>query len=104
MDAYDNMSVLNHPGSNARRSSQSANEIFAPQIQDFQNIPRSFNANNTKLNFPKNHNAANQLPFSSHQQKIIMEHLLITKNNSQQQKDYSHVPVSYTHLDVYKRQ
>ncbi|CAI1764072.1 hypothetical protein SEUBUCD646_0P02280 [Saccharomyces eubayanus] len=95
MDAFDNMSVLNRPSANARRSSQSSNEMFAPQIQDLQNIPRSFNSNSTNLNLPKNYNAANQLPFSSHQQKIIMEHLLITKNNSQQQKDYSHVPCKF---------
>ncbi|CAI4054513.1 hypothetical protein SUVZ_16G2300 [Saccharomyces uvarum] len=95
MDAFDNMSVLNRPGSNARRSSQSSNEIFTSQVQDLQNIPRSFNSNTTNINLPKNYNAANQLPFSSHQQKIIMEHLLITKNNTQQQKDYSHVPCKF---------
>ncbi|CAI4053429.1 hypothetical protein SKDZ_16G2150 [Saccharomyces kudriavzevii ZP591] len=95
MDTFDDMSVLNHPGSNARRNSKSANEIFAPQIQDLENIPRSFNDSNANVDLPKNYNAANQLPFSSQQQKVIMEHLLITKNNSQQQKDYSHVPCKF---------
>lgn len=95
MDAFENMSVSNHPGGNARRNSQSANEMLAPQIQDFQNIPRSFNDSNANVNLSKNCTVGNQLPFSSHQQKIIMEHLLITKNNSQQQKDYSHVPCKF---------
>ncbi|CAI4835510.1 BTE_collapsed_G0055840.mRNA.1.CDS.1 [Saccharomyces cerevisiae] len=95
MDAFENMSVSNHPGGNARRNSQSANEMLAPQIQDFQNIPRSFNDSNANVNLSKNCTVGNQLPFSSRQQKIIMEHLLITKNNSQQQKDYSHVPCKF---------
>ncbi|EJS41376.1 lee1p [Saccharomyces arboricola H-6] len=90
MEAFDNTSLLNHSGNNTGRSSQ-----FTPRVQDLQKIPRSFNDNNGNVTSPKNYNAANQLPFSSHQQKIIMEHLLITKSNSQQQKDYSHVPCKF---------
>ena len=54
MDAFENMSVSNHPGGNARRNSQSANEMLASQIQDFQNIPRSFNDSNANVNLSKN--------------------------------------------------